>query len=417
MRDVAPVTSVSVDADDGLEEEGPLFPWLPPDDRLWRHPSEVVAKRARPFILRDTDHRLWTVALVAGLVGALLTSGAGVMTGEFSRTTTVVRPIEQIEQTSPYVTLSTDPRNDTIFDITQRLRPSVVQLLVDGDGANGSGSGVIFRSDGYILTNNHVVAGAVSVIAVMADGHRVNCRFVGGDPITDIAVLKMEGVPTQPVITLGSSTELKVGQLAIAIGSPLGLAGGPSVTSGIISAVDREVDPDSGPPLLDMIQTDDAIEPGSSGGALVDGNGMVVGITTTVAPSDEGTQNLGFATPIEVADDVANQILSTGKVVHAWLGLEGGDVDVDTAQQFDLTGGAVISSVDTDGPAARAGLAPADIVTAFAGQPVESMNELDMSIGQHRPGDRLSLTYLDDNGVTHTTSVVLLERPAEDYPS
>lgn len=415
-RHVTPVTSVTVDADDGLDEEGPFFPWLPPDDRLWRHPSEVTSRRPRLLTIRETDHRMWTVALVAGLVGALLTSGAGVMTGEFNRSTTVVRPIEQIEQTSPYVTIGAGPTSDNnIVDIAARLRPSVVELLVNGDGDSGSGSGVIFRSDGYILTNDHVVAGAESVVAVLADGHRVDCRLIGGDPTTDIAVVKMDDAGPEAVATLGSSAGLKVGQLAIAIGSPLGLAGGPSVTSGIISAVDREVDPGSGPPLLDMIQTDAAIEPGSSGGALVDGNGMVVGITTAVALGDDSIQSLGFATPIEVASDVANQILTTGKVVHAWLGLEGADVDVDTAQQLGITGGAVISDVDSDSPASRAGLEPADIVTAFAGQPVESMNELEMSVWQHRPGDHLSLTYIDD-GVSHTTSVVLLERPADDYP-
>jgi S1-C subfamily serine protease len=402
-----------------MDEDEPTFPWLPPDDRLWRHPSEVVIRRgptsAGAITVREADRRLWAVALLAGMLGAVLASGAGVVAGQFHHSTTVIRPIEQIiDPSSPYVTIAATPK-DNIVDIASRLRPTIVELLVNSNGASGSGSGVIFRSDGYVLTNSHVVDGASSVTAVLSDGHHIACRLIGSDRATDIAVVKMDESRPDTVAVLGSSTQLRVGQLALAIGSPLGLAGGPSVTSGIISATDRQVSAGSGAPLLDMIQTDAAIEPGSSGGALVDANGMVIGITTAIALGDQSMQTLGFATPIELARDVANQLLTTGKVTHAWLGVEGADVDDSTAKQLGISGGAVVSNVDSGSPASRAGMAPADVVTAVDDQSVNTMSALEMNVRLRRPGDHVNVTFIH-NGVVHITDVKLLERPYTDYP-
>ncbi len=446
-----------MDPDDGLDEEEHRLRWLPPDDRLWRHPSELAAGATDPtasaadeavtdgpgaaraasrsarsagagtvtitsrsgattlLSARELDRRIWAVALLAGVVGALIASGAGAMVGEFHHSTTVVRPIEQVVQSNPFVTIASNPKSDVVVDIAARMRPTIVELLVTSNGTNANGSGVIFTSDGYILTNDHVVSDAQSVVAVLSDGRKVKCRLIGSDRDTDIAVVKLQDTKPQTAAVLGGSTQLKVGQLAIAIGSPLGLAGGPSVTSGIISAVDRQVHPASGPALLDMIQTDAAIEPGSSGGALVDAGGMVIGITTAIGFGDQSLQPLGFATPIEVARDVANQILSTGKVAHAWLGLQGTDVDVATAQNLNITGGATIGGFDSYSPASRSGMATTDVVIAFGGQTVYSMSALEMNIRQHRPGDRITISYIH-RGEIHSADVTLVERPASDYP-
>jgi S1-C subfamily serine protease len=409
-----------VDADDGLEEDEPLFPWLPPDDRLWRHPSEVASGETltRTLPIRDAEHRLWTVALLAGALGALLASGFGVVAGQYHRTTTVVRPIEQIiDPAAPYVTIAANPANpkDDIGDIAAHLRPSLVGLLVSSNGASGTGTGVIFRSDGYILTNSHVVDGAQSIMALLSDGHRFVCQIVGSDPSTDIAVVKLKGSKSQVVATLGSSSQLRVGQTAIAIGSSRAMTGVPLVTSGIISAVDLQVSAANGPHFVDMIQTDAAIEPGSSGGALVDASGTVIGITNASDFDDTGRQALGYATPIEVARDVADQLLNTGKVTHAWLGVEGADIDVMTAKNLGLPGGAMVSNVDSHSPAERAGVTATDIVTAFDGNPVNSMSTLEMDLRHHRPGDRISLTFIHDGGI-RATEVVLMDRPAADYP-
>ncbi|HEY2303174.1 MAG TPA: trypsin-like peptidase domain-containing protein, partial [Acidimicrobiales bacterium] len=251
-------------AEGGMEGDDTLFPWLPPDDRLWRHPSELhtspvptTSARSRQF-----DYRLWTVALAAGLIGALLASGVGVATGSFRQNTTVVRPVERVAETVsvPQVTPASDPLATNVEVIADQMRPATVELLVTGDQGNISGSGVIFRSDGYVLTNDHVVQGASSITAVLSDGRHVKARLIGADALTDIAVVKLDQ-PVPAVAMLGTAEWLKVGQVAVAIGSPLGLTGGPSVTVGVVSAIGRQVDGGDGIPLLDMIQTDAPIAP------------------------------------------------------------------------------------------------------------------------------------------------------------
>jgi S1-C subfamily serine protease len=404
-----------VDSDDGLDEDDPIFAWLPPEDRLWRHPSELrthpLFKRHPIGFLRDLEHRAWAMALISGVTGAVLATAVGVAVGGFDKTTTVVRPVERVVDNSGlHVTPASNPKETDVVEIAARLRPAIVELQVDGDRGKGSGSGVIFRSDGYILTDNHVVEGATSIVAILADGHQVEASLVGGDPETDIAVIKLSG-HDRPVATLGTATALKAGQLAVAIGSPLGLAGGPSVTVGVVSALGREVDDGTGPRLLDMIQTDAPIAPGSSGGALVDQRGDVIGITAAVAINDNGPQGLGFATPIDVAHDVAEQLIGHGHVTHVWLGVEGEDVDSNTAGNLGIIGGAVVKTVVPNSPAANAGIAISDIITDVDSIRVRSMGALVVAMRQRRPGDRVTLGYWH-NGAYRTVQAVLAERPA-----
>ncbi|MDP9073101.1 MAG: S1C family serine protease [Actinomycetota bacterium] len=411
-----------MESEDGIDGDGPLFPWLPPDDRLWRHPSELATNPTGPgptVAVHESDRRLWAVALLAGVVGALLASGVGVVAGSFHHSTTVVQPFERIvDPSTPQVTLAFNPSDPTstndsgnpIVGIAARLRPSIVELLVNGDGTGGTGSGVIFRSDGYVLTNSHVIDGASSIVAVLSDGHRVQCAMVGSDPVTDIAVVKLETDVTRSVATLGSSIRLKVGELAVAIGSPLGLAGGPTVTRGIISALGRQVSSGGGPALIDMIQTDASIAPGSSGGALVDANGMVVGITSAIAVGDQGPQGMGFATPIEVARGVADQLLTTGKVTHVWLGVDGADVDSLTALQLGISGGAVVQNVQANSPASKAGLVASDVITGLGGQTIMSMDALEVALQDRRPGDHVTLFVMRD-GRRVQVDTMLAERP------
>ncbi|MGH9126710.1 MAG: S1C family serine protease [Acidimicrobiales bacterium] len=465
-----------MEPEDRPEEDAPLFPWLPPDDRLWRHPSELAGNASpdgpyrtqgpdprhpdaaanndaadpRPTVgnrgrgtaarqgrsrsrrlspatisttssatggtgtvtdLRDGDRRLWTVAVLAGVVGALVATSAVVVVGQLGRPTTVIRPIEQVvAPNNPAVTLTTDPIGGNIGPITTRLRPTIVELIVNNDGSNVIGSGVVFSSNGYILTDDHLVHGVESMVAVLANGQRVDARLIGGDQATDIAVVQLKGGKPEAVATLGSSSDLEVGQQAIALGSPGDLASGVAVTSGIISALNSEVYPAEGPQLRDMIQTDAAVDPGCNGGALVDSNGMVVGITTSVTIGDQGMHTLSFATPIEIARDVANQLLQTGRVVHAWLGIDGDDVDVSTAAMLNVSGGAVVNSVDAGSPAAKAGIVASDVITSLADNPVQSMSDLDAIVRAHHPGDRVTMTYLRD-GNLRSASLVLLQQP------
>jgi S1-C subfamily serine protease len=297
----------------------------------------------------------------------------------------------------------------SVVAIAQRVRPSIVQIKVDGSSGQASGSGVIFRSDGHILTNNHVTAGASTIKVVMANGREVKAQLTGSDDETDVAVIKVDE-KSLPTATLGSASLLKVGQSAIAIGSPLGLAGGPSVTVGVVSALGREVRSSSAGSLLDMIQTDAPIAPGSSGGALLDGSGNVIGITTAIAVSDVGAEGLGFATPIDIARDVADQIITNGHAVHVWLGVEGEDLDTLTAQQLRLSGGALIRKVRAGSPAAKAGLADRDVVTAIDHREVISMAAIVVALRGHRPGDVVTIDVIRSS-TRRTMKVHLTERP------
>ncbi|MBV8386067.1 MAG: trypsin-like peptidase domain-containing protein, partial [Acidimicrobiia bacterium] len=252
-----------------------------------------------------------------------------------------------------------------------------------------------------------VIDGASNVKVVAADGRTLDARIVGSDEDTDIAVLKVD--TDMPAATLGTVRNVQVGEKAIAIGSPLGLAGGPSVTVGVVSALHRRLDTQSGTPLLDMIQTDAPISPGSSGGALLDSDGAVIGLTTAVATTD-GAQGLGFATPIDIARSSADQLIAGGKVVHVWLGIEGTDVDPTTAKEMAIDGGALIGRVVQGSPADKSGLQARDVIVALDNQPVKSMGALVVALRTHRPGDAVSIDVRRGKDQRHMT-VSLIERP------
>jgi S1-C subfamily serine protease len=197
---------------------------------------------------------------------------------------------------------------------------------------------------------------------------------------------------------MGAAADLKVGQQAIAIGSPLGLAGGPSVTVGVVSALHRSVRTrDSARVLMDMVQTDAPIAAGSSGGALVDAAGKLIGITSAVALGDTGNDGFGFAIPVEMARASAEQLAATGTIVHVWLGVEGSDVDALAALDLNVAGGARVDGILADSPAERAGLAPHDVIVSLDGHPVMSIGMLVVAVRAHRPGDVVTLEVVRDH--------------------
>ena len=394
-----------MDPGESFSDDEPAAGWISPDDRLWRHPSEVAIASARPT---RSEPRVWTVAILAGVIASMLTSSLIVAAGGFKKT--VVHSVERVSPSVTTVELASTDSTTRIEQIAESIRPDIVQIQVQTDAGSGSGSGVLFRTDGHILTNKHVVEDAKSINVVLADGHETTGHVVGSDTDTDIAVVKIDGVKVGAA-PLGSAVNLKVGQSAIAIGEPLGLAGGPSVTVGIISAVGRQVDDKSGP-LLDMIQTDAPIAPGSSGGALLDSAGNVVGITTAIAVTDVGAEGLGFATPIDIARDVADQLITTGHVVHVWLGIQGEDLDRNRADSMGLPGGAVVKTVRKDSPAAHAGISPSDVIVAVDGRAVTSMAGLVVALRGRHPGQTITINYRRDNGSTRAARATLVERPA-----
>lgn len=373
----------------------------PPDDRLWRHPSEIGPKRS------PVRRQLWAVGIASALVASVLSTGLAVVAGtlldagdDSSRPavdTSAVLPLQAPASTKA-----------DVVAIADKVRPAIAQLKVER-GRTGSGSGVLFRSDGHLLTNAHVVEGATSVAVVLSSGKELPARVLGSDAASDTAVVKIDGGPF-PVAELGTTTDLKVGQEAIAIGSPLGLTGGPSVTVGIVSALHRTVRTRGGQSLMDMVQTDAPIAPGSSGGALLDAGGRVIGITTAVAVTDTGAEGFGFATPIDTARNVAEQLITTGKVVTVWLGVEGSDLDGATALALNVDGGAIIEQVKTDSPAERAGLSARDVVVGVDGKPVKSMGMLAVAVRAHRPGDVITLDVVREKQ-HHGIMVTVAERP------
>ena len=248
----------------------------------------------------------------------------------------------------------------------------------------GLGSGVIVSPDGYILTNNHVVEGADEIDVTLSDSRRARARVVGTDPETDLAILRVE-LDKLPVIVLGNSDELAVGDIVLAIGNPFGV--GQTVTSGIVSALGRS---QLGINTFEnFIQTDAAINPGNSGGALVDVNGNLLGINTAIYSRSGGSLGIGFAIPVSTARMVLDGIVREGKVTRGWIGVEPNELSPELAETFGVkaTEGVIITGVLQDGPAAVGGIRPGDVIVQVAGKPVTNVAGLLSSVAALRPGE------------------------------
>jgi putative serine protease PepD len=315
----------------------------------------------------------------------------------------------------------------SVEKVAASVLPSVVKINVTGSSGSGSGSGIILRADGTILTNNHVVSVAGdsgSITVNFNDGKTVKATVVGTDPVTDVAVIRAEGVSALTPATIGKSDDLAVGQSVVAIGSPYGLNS--TVTSGIVSALNRPVSvstaeeqapqfpgfgqPQQGPADLSTtypaIQTDAAINPGNSGGPLVDMSGRVVGVNSSIRTADGsadsgGSIGLGFAIPIDEVLPIVNQIVDGEKPTHARLAVSVSDVQGDS-----LTQGAELQEVQSGGAADKAGLEKGDVITKVDDQVIDSSESLVATIRGHRPGEKVTLTYVRD-GQTRTTTATL----------
>jgi putative serine protease PepD len=296
----------------------------------------------------------------------------------------------------------------------------VVTIAASGSGGGGAGtgSGEVIRSDGYILTNNHVISIAAtggSVEVLFSDGQTAAATITGRDPQSDLAVLKVQTSHLPKVISLGSSSSVKVGEAVVAIGAPLGLSG--TVTSGIVSALDRTVevpgDNDRSALLVSAMQTDAAINPGNSGGALVNCAGQLVGVPTAgaaVPNSGGGSIGLGFAIPVDLAKSIADEIIATGRVTHAYFGLQAVPIPPAAAAQAGLPEGLFVQAVAAGGPAARAGLRPDDVITSIDGEAATSNIQLQELTLTKKPGDTVSIGYARA-GHSATTTVTLGAQP------
>jgi serine protease Do len=291
---------------------------------------------------------------------------------------------------------------ETVIRVARQATPAVVAVGRRG----GSGSGVIIRNDGVVITNAHVVGDASEVEIGLADGRRIAGRVLGGDPSVDIAVVRLSA-PNLPVAPLADSDRLQVGQTAIAIGNPIGLER--TVTTGVVSAVNRSP---RGFELGGLIQTDAAINPGNSGGPLLDSQGRVIGINTVIV---RGTTGLGFAIPINLARDIAQQLLTTGRIRRTVLGIVPDDLVPEAAQQFGLPvrEGVIVRQVEPSSPAARAGLRRADIITHIDGQAVSTGGDLRRVLRAHQPGDAVRLTVVRASAPGRAATLTLNARLGE----
>ncbi|WAB99108.1 DegQ family serine endoprotease [Pseudomonas putida] len=275
--------------------------------------------------------------------------------------------------------------------------------------AQSLGSGFIISSDGYVLTNNHVVADADEIIVRLSDRSELQAKLVGTDPRTDVALLKVDG-KNLPTVKLGDSEKLKVGEWVLAIGSPFGFDH--SVTKGIVSAKGRTLPNDT---YVPFIQTDVAINPGNSGGPLFNMNGEVVGINSQIFTRSGGFMGLSFAIPIDVALDVSNQLKKDGKVSRGWLGVVIQEVNKDLAESFglDKPAGALVAQVLEDGPAAKSGLQVGDVILSMNGQPIVMSADLPHLVGTLKAGAKAKLEIIR-NGKRQNLDVTIGAMPDDD---
>lgn len=350
---------------------------------------------------------LSAVVVISLLVGGLAGGAVGFVAADLANGVSS-NSTQSIQNPTINTNVPITPANETVSQIVQNVKSSVVSIKADGNSGTGTGSGFIYRQDGYIITNNHVVAPALNggkLTVFLENKTEFEARLIGRNPSYDLAVLKIEATGLSPV-KIGDSNALNVGDLTVAFGSPLGLSG--TVTSGIVSAVNRPVtaggqDDQS---FISAIQTDAAINPGNSGGPLVNGQAEVIGVNSAIATLGLGGQSgsigLGFAIPMNQAQRIITEIINTGKSTTPIAG-----ISIDSTYQGT---GARIAEVVADGPASKTDLKTGDVVTKINGEIVGDSTELIVAIRRNNPGDTIVLTVKNSSGNEREVSVVLGSR-------
>lgn len=373
----------------GVQE--PLWP-APQPEHVTPWPTEAPAKRKRSVgVLASAT----VLALGAGFGGGYL----GYQVAADSPSATIAAPVSGA---------GVSPAADgTIAAVAAAVTPAVVNIEASSNGQGGTGSGFVITSDGYIVTNNHVIDGASDITVNFADGSSTSAELVGADAGYDIAVLKVNKTGL-PVAALGSSAAVNVGDTAIAVGSPLGLAN--TVTSGIVSALDRPVTAggQDSTSFINAVQTDAAINPGNSGGPLLNGDGEVIGVNSAIASlgasagGQAGSIGLGFAIPIDTANRIVQEIIDTGSAQTPVIGI----------QVADGPNGPEVADLTPGGPAEAAGLQVGDVVTEVDGRTVRDATELIVAIRDNAVGDTVNLLVLR-NGSELDLSLVLTAAPPQ----
>ena len=351
---------------------------------------------------------LLLLALALTLSGCQLGDDGDDAAGRTEATAAAATEPAQPPETESEATPGADGTSPSSFgdipELVEELQPSVVSIVLD----DGEGSGVIVDED-TIVTNAHVVGGASEVQVVLASGRRVEAEVEAVDVRTDLAVLSLPGEGL-PGATFADELP-RVGELAIAIGNPLGFE--QTVTAGIVSGLHRAI-PSSGqtPALIDLIQTDAPISPGNSGGALVNGRGEVIGVNVAYIPPESRAVSIGFAIPALTVSSVVEQLERTGRVRHAYLGVQPADLTPQVATRFgiELESGVLVTLVTDDSPAGQAGVEEGDVIVSADGEEVRIVEDLLSRLREHQPGDRIDLGLVRD-GEQRTVTVTLTDRP------
>jgi len=389
-------------------------------DNLEERPGPIMTFPVEParVIHVTTPRPRWPMIVgmvLAGLIGAATASTILVLADEDPAPTTVAATTTtRVSSTTDAETSTAVP--STATEVAALVIPSIVTVEVSSTAsdefvADASGSGVVLASSGTIVTNQHVVDGAAAIRVVFADGRTYTATLLGEDALTDLAVIDIETEGLIP-IAIGSSRSMSIGDTAIAIGSPLGLEGGPSVTVGVLSAFDRRVDTGEETELFGMLQTDAPITRGSSGGALVDAQGRLIGITSAIGVSDVGAEGLGFAIPVEMVQRITADLIATGVSPHPFLGISGSTHFETQADGALAPAGVEVAEVIADTAAALGGLAVGDIITTFDGEAVVTMDRLVVELRYFHVGDTIDLG-ITRNGTPMKLAVTLLERPED----
>jgi S1-C subfamily serine protease len=384
----------------------------------WFEPAQATTPP--PENRPATSRSLIVVLLATSLVGAVI-GGGGILlaldeTGAFNA---------PVATAGTGISVSVQSESSAIVQAVAKVGPSVVTIEAQQKTGEVTGSGIVYDAGGWILTNKHVVASATAIDVLLKDGRDFKGSVYGVDTLTDLAIVKIDGATGLSPAPMGSSSALQVGQLAIAIGSPLGADYANSVTSGIVSALGRDitVTSDTGLPggtqLNGLIQTDAAISSGNSGGPLVDETGRVIGISTTVADTAQG---IGFAIPIDIAKPIMQQALAGTKLSRPFIGISYVALDPGVAAKYNLplnhgawvhkedSSGNSVEAVVAGGPAEQAGIKTGDIITALEGQTIDSTHALEDVLVQYAPGRTVSIE-LYRGGQYLTVRVTLGTRP------
>ncbi len=353
-------------------------------------PLFPYAERAEPPVSAPPrTGRRWLPPILGGLAGAAILALVLWSTGQLGADDGPREIREVVTDSSPTVASA----------VARKVVPSIVTVDVGTTASGqfqleGSGSGVVISSDGLIATNDHVVNSAEDYQVIFSDGRTYEATMVGSDRRTDLAVLQINATGLTP-IELGSSDEAVIGQTAIAIGSPLGLDGGPSVTVGVVSAFGRQVrtGPAAADILFGMLQTDAPITQGSSGGALVDANGRLLGITSAIGVSSAGAEGIGFAIPVELVTRITEELIERGSVSHPFIGVQLDFAFTENSDGSSTPAGAYVADFAiTPSAAADAGVQRDDLITAYDGNPVFIPDDLISGLRTYRAGDEVTLS-------------------------